>query len=204
MVLGAQGKRCYRVTVEGEEGHAGTLPMDQRRDALLGAARMIDAVNRVAFSHQPRPVITVGAIRARPNSPNTIAGSTEFTVDSRHPDGDLLAAIGDDLRRVFAEVADEAGLGVGIEQTTHRPTVTFDPSCITAIREAADALGIPHRDIYSAAGHDACNISHCAPTGMIFVPCEKGISHNEKENAKPEDLAAGCAVLIQAILERAN
>jgi N-carbamoyl-L-amino-acid hydrolase len=204
VVLGAQGQRCYRVTVEGEEGHAGTLPMDLRRDALLGAARMIDAVNRVAFSHQPRPVITVGAIQARPNSPNTISGRTEFTVDSRHPDSDLLAAIGDDLRRVCAEIADAAGLDVNIEQTTHRPTITFDPSCITAIREAADGLGISHRDLYSAAGHDACNISLCAPTGMIFVPCEKGLSHNEKENAKPEDLTAGADVLLHAILGRAN
>ncbi len=204
VVLGAQGKRCFRVTVEGEEGHAGTLPMDQRRDALLGAARMIDAVNHVAFSHQPRPVITVGAIRAQPNSPNTISGRTEFTIDSRHPDGDLLAAIGDDLRRVCAEIVDEAGLGLNVEQSTHRPTVTFDPSCITAIREAAEERGISHRDIYSAAGHDACNISLCAPTGMIFVPCENGISHNEKENAKPEDLAAGCDVLLGAVLGRAN
>ena len=89
------------------------------------------------------------------------------------------------------------------EQTTRRPTVTFDPSCIAAIREAAETLGISHRDIYSAAGHDACNISACAPTGMIFVPCEKGVSHNEKEYAKPEDLAAGCDVLLRAVLERA-
>ena len=204
VVLGAQGQRCFRVTVEGEEGHAGTLPMDQRRDALLGAARMIDAVNRVAFSHQPHPVITVGAIRARPNSPNTISGRTEFTIDTRHPDDDMLAAIDDDLRRVCGEIAREAGLGVDLEQTSHRPTVTFDQSCITAIREAAETLGISHRDIYSAAGHDACNISACTPTGMIFVPCEKGISHNEKENARPEDLAAGCNVLLQALLGRAG
>jgi N-carbamoyl-L-amino-acid hydrolase len=204
VVLGAQGQRCYRVTVEGEEGHAGTLPMEQRRDALLGAARMIDAVNRVAFSHQPLPVITVGAIRARPNSPNTISGRTEFTIDARHPDDDMLAAIDDDMRRACGEIAREAGLGVNVEQTSHRPTVTFDPSCIVAIREAAETLGISHRDIYSAAGHDACNLSVCAPTGMIFVPCEKGVSHNEKENAKPEDLAAGCDVLLRTVLERAG
>ncbi len=204
VVLGAQGQHCFRVTVEGEEGHAGTLPMDQRRDALLGAARMIDAVNRVAFSHQPHPVITVGAIRVRPNSPNTISGRTEFTIDARHPDGDMLGAIENDMRRTCGEIAREAGLGVDFEQTSHRPTVTFDPSCITAIRDAAEALGISHRDIYSAAGHDACNISVCAPTGMIFVPCEKGVSHNEKENARPEDLAAGCNVLLRAVLERAG
>ena len=159
VVLGAQGQHCFRVTVEGEEGHAGTLPMDQRRDALLGAARMIDAVNRVAFLHQPHPVITVGVIRVRPNSPNTISGRTEFTIDARHPDDDMLAAIENDMRRACGEIAREAGLGVDFEQTSHRPTVTFDSSCITAIREAAEMLEISHRDIYSAAGHDACNIS---------------------------------------------
>ena len=93
---------------------------------------------------------------------------------------------------------------MNVEQTSHRPTVTFDPSCIAAIKDAAETLGISHRDIYSAAGHDACNVSVCAPTGMIFVPCEKGVSHNEKENAKPEDLAAGCDVLLRVVLGRAG
>ena len=116
----------------------------------------------------------------------------------------MLAAVENDMRRACGEIAREAGLGVDFEQTSHRPTVTFDPSCITAIREAAEMLEISHRDIYSAAGHDACNISVCAPTGMIFVPCEKGVSHNEKENARPEDLAAGCNVLLQAVLGRAG
>ncbi len=204
VVLGAQGQRCFRVTVEGEEGHAGTLPMKRRRDALLGAARMIDAVNRVAFSHQPHPMITVGAVWVRPNSRNTISGRTEFAIDARHPDDDLLATVDDDMRRACGEIAREAGLGVDFEQTSDRQTVTFEKSCITAIREAAEALSLPHRDIYSGAGHDACNISACTPTGMIFVPCEKGISHNEKENARPEDLAAGCDVLLRVLLGRAG
>jgi N-carbamoyl-L-amino-acid hydrolase len=178
--------------------------MKRRRDALLGAARMIDAVNRVAFSHQPHPMITVGAVWVRPNSRNTISGRTEFAIDARHPDDDLLATVDDDMRRACGEIAREAGLGVDFEQTSDRQTVTFEKSCITAIREAAEALSLPHRDIYSGAGHDACNISACTPTGMIFVPCEKGISHNEKENARPEDLAAGCDVLLRVLLGRAG
>ncbi len=93
VVLGGQGQRCFRVTVTGAEGHAGTLPMDRRRDALLGAARMIDAVNAVAFRHQPQPVITVGRLEVRPNSPNTIPGQAVFTIDSRHPDDDARATI---------------------------------------------------------------------------------------------------------------
>ena len=204
VVLGAQGKRSFTVTVEGEEGHAGTVPMDARRDALLGAARMIDAVNGVALRHRPDTVVTVGTIRARPNSPNTISGRAVFPIDSRHPDNDVLAAVADEMRLACEGIAAEAGLGLVIEQTGHRSTVEFDSECIGAIRDAAEALGISHRDIRSAAGHDACNLAALCPTGMIFVPCEKGISHNEKENAKPEDLAAGCDVLLHVILERAG
>ena len=204
VVLGAQGKRSFTVTVEGEEGHAGTVPMDARRDALLGAARMIDAVNGVALRHRPDTVVTVGTIRARPDSPNTISGRAVFPIDSRHPDNDVLAAVADDIRRACEEIAAKAGLGVVIDQTAHRSTVEFDGACIGAIRNAAQRLGIAHRDIRSAAGHDACNLAALCPTGMIFVPCEKGISHNESENAKPEDLAAGCEVLAHVILDRAG
>ncbi|MEE8196662.1 MAG: Zn-dependent hydrolase [Acidiferrobacterales bacterium] len=204
VVLGAQGQRCFKVTVDGEEGHAGTLPMVQRRDALVGAARMIDAVNAIAFKHQPHPVITVGALKVRPNSRNTIPGQVVFSIDSRHPANDLLADIADKMRRTCEHIATDAGLGLSFEQISHRDTIEFDERCSGDIRKIADRLGIAHMDIYSGAGHDACNLALCAPTGMVFVPCERGISHNEKENARPEDLAAGCDVLLHVILERAG
>ncbi len=204
VVLGGQGQRCFRVTVEGEEGHAGTLPMERRKDALLGAARMIHALNGVAFAHEPHPVITVGALQVRPNSPNTIPGQAVFSIDSRHPDDALLATVAADMRAACEAVAAEAGLRVALEQTTERGSIAFDDSCIAAVRAAAERLGTPHRDITSGAGHDACNLALIAPTAMIFVPCEKGISHNELENAKPEDLAAGCDVLLQVMTERAG
>ncbi len=204
VVVGAQGQRCFQVTVDGEEGHAGTLPMTQRRDALLGAARMIDALNGVAFRFEPTPVITVGHIRVRPNSRNTIPGQALFLIDSRHPDNDTLAAIRDTMGEACREIAANAGLGVEVVEISARQAVSFDDDCIALIRQSAESLGIPHRDMFSAAGHDACNLARWAPTGMIFVPCEGGISHNERENATPEDLAAGADVLLRTMLARAG
>ena len=96
------------------------------------------------------------------------------------------------------------GLGFAFDKVSHRDTVQFDDGCVQSLRETAARLNISHRDIYSGAGHDACNTALVVPTGMIFVPCEKGISHNEEENARPEDLAAGCDVLMHALLERAE
>jgi N-carbamoyl-L-amino-acid hydrolase len=204
VVLGAQAQRCFQVTVTGEEGHAGTLPMTMRRDALLGAARMVDAVNAVAFRYEPAPVITVGFMQIRPNSRNTIPGQVIFTIDSRDPRDDVLTRIGEDMREACEGIASAAGLKVAYEQTSHRKTVTFDSGCVAIVRGAAMAIAAGHRDMYSAAGHDACNLSFSVPTAMVFVPCEKGISHNEAENARPKDLCAGCDVLLQAILARAG
>lgn len=204
VVLGAQGQRCFRVTVDGEEGHAGTLPMEKRKDALVGAACMIDKLNRLAFEHEPHPMITVGALQVRPNSRNTIPGRVVFSIDSRHPDNALLATLADQMRQVCEDIAASVDLTLKFEQISHRATVTFDDGCISAIRDTASRLGIAHMDIYSGAGHDACNLARYTPTGMIFVPCEKGISHNEKENARPQDLAAGCDVLLHVLLGRAG
>ncbi len=204
VVMGAQGQRCFKVTVTGEEGHAGTLPMTLRRDALLGAARMVAAVNGIAFAHEPHPVITVGSIDARPNSPNTISGQTRFSIDSRHPDDAVLATVEQQIRSSCAAVAAQAELELSFELVSERASVTFDEGCVESIRNAAEQLAIPHRDMYSGAGHDACNLALAAPTGMIFVPCERGISHNEQENAKPGDLADGCSVLTHVLMGRAR
>ena len=204
VVLGGQGQRCFQVTVTGAEGHAGTLPMDHRRDALLGAARMIDALTAVAFRYRPWPVITVGRLDVRPNSPNTVPGQVVFTIDSRHPDDDTLVSVVADMRSACEAVAGAAGLDLAMEQTSERGSVAFDAGLVADLRAAADKLGLAQRDIYSGAGHDACNLVGVAPSAMIFVPCEGGVSHNEAENAKPEDLAAGCDLLLQVMVARAG
>ncbi len=204
VVLGAQGQRCFQVTVTGEEGHAGTLPMTQRRDALLGAARMVDAVNDVAFGYEPHPVITVGRLHVRPNSPNTIPGEVVFTIDSRHPDDDVLDRVERELRAECARMAAGLGLDLGFQRTSRRASVTFDETCVGLVRAGARSLNFPWRDMHSAAGHDACHLSRVAPTAMIFVPCRDGVSHNERESAEPEHLAAGADVLLHAMLARAG
>ena len=203
-VEGAQASTGYMVTVTGEEGHAGTLPMIMRKDAMHGAARMIDAVDNVAFDFDPHPVITVGHLRVRPNSRNTIPGQVIFSIDSRHPDNDILAGAGQMMKTACEVIANERGLGLDIQQTSHRDAVTFDPACVQGVRDASDLIGIPSMDIFSGAGHDAINLSHVCPSGMIFIPCEDGISHNELENARPEDLTAGTDVLMHALLQRAG
>ena len=145
-------------------------------------------------------VITVADMRLRPNSRNTIAGGAVLVVDSRHPDGVTLDAMRVAIEAACGEIASAAELELSIEVKDQSDASVFDERCIATVRDAAKALGLAHRNIHSGAGHDACNLALKAPTGMIFVPCEDGISHNETENAKPEDLAAGANVLLYAML----
>jgi N-carbamoyl-L-amino-acid hydrolase len=204
VVTGAQGQRWFEVTVAGQECHAGTTPMDRRRDALLGAARMVAEVNRIAVSRAPRAVATVGMLQVSPNSRNTIPGRVFFTVDLRHPEDAALTAMAGDLKAACEGVCREEDLELTFEEISYTPPVVFDPDCAAALRRGAEAAGYAHRDMISGAGHDACHIAKVAPTAMVFVPCADGISHNEVESAEPEDLAAGCNVLLNAILERAG
>lgn len=204
VVTGAQGQYWYNITVSGFESHAGTTPMDRRRDALVAAARLVTQVQAIALSHPPHGVSTVGVLQAKPGSRNTIPGEVFFSVDFRHPQQHTLDAMDAALQRAVESVRDDSGCQVVVERIWHSPPVVFDPSCVAAVRQGSEKLGLPHRDMVSGAGHDACYISRVAPTGMIFVPCKDGISHNEAEEAKPDDLSAGCNVLLHAILDRAE
>ena len=204
IVTGAQGQRWYEITVTGQEAHAGPTPMRKRRDALVGSARMIDAVNRIGLAHAPHACATVGFVQVSPNSRNTIPGRVFFTVDFRHPEDAVLTRMDRELRAACAEIAGAIGLEAEVKEFWYFPPTPFDKSCVASVRNATETLGYPHMDIISGAGHDAVYMARVAPTAMIFVPCVGGISHNEIEDAKPEDLAMGCAVLLNAVLERAN
>jgi N-carbamoyl-L-amino-acid hydrolase len=203
VVTGALGQRWFEVTVGGMDAHAGPTPMHLRRDALLGASFLIQEVNRLAkLTEHSRG--TVGMIVNRPNSRNVVPGETVFSVDFRDTDVSGLDRMEQGLRAAAARIAAEQALAIDIRQTIFFPPCHFDASCVAAVRAAAERLGCAHMDIVSGAGHDAVHIARVAPTAMIFVPCEGGISHNEIENAKPEDLAAGCNVLLQAVLAKAG
>jgi N-carbamoyl-L-amino-acid hydrolase len=110
----------------------------------------------------------------------------------------------EDLERSCKEVADESSLALEFKEIWYSPPVKFAKECVEAVQQATTDLGYANREIVSGAGHDAVYISRVAPTAMVFVPCEGGISHNEIENAAPKDLAAGCDVLLRAMIARAN
>jgi N-carbamoyl-L-amino-acid hydrolase len=204
VVTGAQGQRWFEVTLTGSESHAGTTPMNRRRDALVAAARLVQAVNEIALAHPPHAVSTVGMMQVSPNSRNTIPGSVFLTVDLRHPDDHTLSAMEAELRAACAEICGPARIDADVDMIWYSPPIVFDKDCVGAVKQAAGTAGYGNMEIISGAGHDACYISRVAPTAMIFVPCEEGVSHNESESATPEDLAAGCNVLLYAMLERAS
>jgi N-carbamoyl-L-amino-acid hydrolase len=204
VVTGIQGIRWFECTVTGRESHAGTTPMGMRMDALLGAARIVDEINLIAQAHGPDAVSTVGLMQVHPNSRNVIPGAVFFTVDIRHPDDAVLQDMANDVQAITDRVTAELGLTHNLCEIWHSPAVPFDKSCVTSVRRAAEEAGYSHRDIVSGAGHDAGYVSRVAPTAMIFVPCADGISHNESESATPEDLAAGCNVLLRAVLTHAS
>jgi N-carbamoyl-L-amino-acid hydrolase len=204
IVTGAQGQRWYEITVTGQEAHAGPTPMQRRRDALVGAARMIDAVNRIGHDHAPHACATVGFVQVSPNSRNTIPGRVFFTVDFRHPSDDTLAAMDRELKAACREIAARSQVEVGIKDFWYFAPTPFDPACVDAVRAAAAGLGYPAMDIISGAGHDAVYVARRVPTAMIFTPCKDGLSHNEAESILPEEAEAGCQVLFEAVLARAN
>ena len=204
VVTAGQGQRWYEVTLTGIDAHAGTTPMDLRRDALLGAARMIDFVDTLGRLHAPYGRATVGMIEARPNSRNTVPGECFFTIEVRHPEPAVLDEMNDALRQALSRIAGDIGLEERIQQIFDYAPVPFAPQCIDAVRQAAIALELSHVDIVSGAGHDACYVARVAPTGMIFIPCIGGLSHNEGEAISPAWAEAGANVLLHAVLTSAG
>jgi N-carbamoyl-L-amino-acid hydrolase len=200
VVTGVQAMRWYEVTVTGQDTHTGTTPMHLRKNALLGAARLIDAVDAIGRKHAPG-VATVGRIENRPNSPNVVPGEVFFMVDLRHPDGRALDAMERDFRAALPAICEPLGLGVAMQRIWDQPELRFDADCVAAVRRAAELTGYTSCDIVSGAGHDAAYVSRVAPAAMIFVPCRGGISHNEAEFSSKEQCAKGAQVLLQAVLD---
>jgi N-carbamoyl-L-amino-acid hydrolase len=201
VVTGVQGMRWYEVTVTGQDAHTGSTPMHLRRNALLGAARMIDAIDGIAQAHAPDAVATVGLIESRPNSRNVIPGEVFFTVDLRHPDDAVVDVMEARLRELLPQVLAPLKLAFEEKRIWMAPAVRFDPELIRCVRTGAARAGFATRDIVSGAGHDAAYIARVAPTTMIFVPCAGGISHNEAESTTFDECAAGAQVLLNAVLE---
>ena len=200
VVTGVQAIRWYDVTFTGQDSHAGTTPMHRRHDALLGAARLVEAVNATALKYKGS-VGTVGILEVKPASTNVIPGETYLTIDCRDPDEAVLDRMEQDVNTAADAIARELGLEVVLKNIVKQPAVRFDPQCIEAVRRGAASAGLSTRDMTSGAGHDAVYVARVAPTTMIFVPCKDGISHNEAEYSTKEQCANGAQVLLQAVLD---
>ncbi len=203
IVTGVQGMRWYEVELSGKEAHAGPTPMSHRIDPVQGLASIFPRLFDVADQHAPDGRVTVGSISTEPGVINTVPGRVTFTVDLRHPSMEALNAMQNYLQEIVAVVGQETGLNGNIIEIWNAPAVAFDPGCIESVRKAAATVGASSTEIVSGAGHDAGYINRMAPTSMIFIPCEDGLSHNELENADKEDVIAGCNVLLHAILDQA-
>ena len=204
VVQGALGQRWYDVTVTGQDAHAGPTPMELRRDALIGASRFVLEVNRIAREFPDYARGTVGFLQVKPNSRNVIPGEVHTSVDFRNAKLATLDAMCEELKRVAKAIEAECRVSIELRETVHFKPSEFDPKLVAQVRAAAAALGHPHRDIVSGAGHDAVSVARVAPAAMVFVPCAGGLSHNEIESATPADLAAGCNVLLHAALKTAG
>jgi N-carbamoyl-L-amino-acid hydrolase len=204
VVQGALGQRWFDVVFTGQDSHAGPTPMELRKDALIAASRLVLEVNRIAREYPDNARGTVGQMLVKPNSRNVVPGEVRMTVDLRNAKDATLTRMREDLERSVAKIAAECRVSGELKQVVYFPPSEFDGALVQSIREAAGELDLSQRDIVSGAAHDAVYMARIAPTAMVFVPCEGGISHNEIENAKPEDLAAGCDVLLRAVLEKAG
>ncbi|ROL69770.1 Zn-dependent hydrolase [Pseudomonas chlororaphis] len=204
VVSGAQGQRWYEVELNGRSAHAGTTPMDHRLDALLGFARVVEAVNRLGLEQGAEGRATVGMAQIHPNSRNVVPGRVFFSVEFRHPDEAVLALQDQQLREAVAAIAGQIGLQHRVQQIFQYAPIAFDRDCVEVVRAASEALGYSHRPMISGAGHDACYLNRVAPTAMIFVPCVDGLSHNEAEHIHPHWSEAGANVLLHAMLAKAQ
>src|SRR5215210_1995936 len=181
IVTGVQGMRWYEVTVTGESAHTGATPMRLRKNALLGAARLVERINAIAEKHAPAALGAVGLMEVRPNSRNVVPGEVFLCVDLRHPEAAVLDQLESAYNASLKEICDPLGLSVSSARIWDQPPVRFDTECVASVRRSAELSGFSPREIVSGAGHDAAYVSRVAPTAMCFVPCREGLSHNEAE-----------------------
>jgi allantoate deiminase len=195
VVTAINGASRFLVDLTGEAGHAGTVPMALRRDALAAAAEMILAVEHRGAA-TPELVATVGLIEALPGAVNVIPGAARFTIDIRAPaDGVRAEAIGD-LERDLGAIARQRGIGMAMRRSYDAPAATCAPWLVEGLETAVTGLGIPARRLPSGAGHDGLAMADLCTIGMLFVRCKSGISHNPAEQVTAEDADVAVRVLL--------
>ncbi|WP_421991122.1 Zn-dependent hydrolase [Roseococcus sp.] len=204
IVTGAQAQVWYDAVITGQDAHAGTTPPSTRKDALVAAARVIAKVDEMMRARGDDGRGTVGRLQVFPNSCNVVPGEVRFSIEFRHPDGAQIDAIAKSFPAEAKALVEEGGCALELKELFVIPAQPFDAECVDLVRQAAKRLGYPAREIISGAGHDAVYVARLIPTAMIFTPCKDGLSHNEAESILPEEAEAGCQVLFEAVVARAN
>ena len=200
VVEGIVGVQQYDVTFEGEANHAGTTPMDRRRDPMLAAARLALAVNRIVRTEAGRQVGTVGRISAHPGAPNVIPGSVTMSVELRDLSSEKLNRFWGLVEREARTIASSEGVSVRfVPGASGRPALT-DSRIRGLIEASATRLGFSTATLPSGAGHDAQALASICPMGMIFVPSVGGISHSPNELTDPTDIEHGAQVLLDTVV----
>jgi len=202
VVNGVQGLRWFTVEVTGEAAHAGTTPQRLRRDALKAASAMVVAMNEALADENDIVRFTVGRFEVHPGAPSTVPARVLFTIDLRHPELSVIEWLTEKIEAACQ--ANALGCGVSLQRTEDVSPTVFDPAIIEAIGGWADRLGFARETMVSGAGHDAMHMADVCPSGMIFVLCKDGVSHNEGEHAEPADLAAGARVLTATLVDLAQ
>lgn len=204
VVEAVQGISWQKLQLSGQSNHAGTAPLRMRRDAGLAASRIHLAMHEIVASLGGDMVGTVGHQSWHPNLINVVPSKVELTVDLRSPDEMQLREAEDAFAEACIRIAHECGVGLESEQLVRLEPVTFDPRIVERIERAAQRAGLSFRRMVSGAGHDAQVIGQMAPAGMIFVPSIAGVSHNAAEDTEEDDLAEGCQLLADVVLELAG
>ena len=197
--------RGMRLRFKGETAHSGPTPMDERRNALVGAAYLIAAVNDIGWKyHGEGGKSTASQIEIWPNAVGILPEFAQVSIDFRHPEVGGAERMLADVEAAIEDCAARGNVEIEIVDRWRFGDERFDPECVQLVRDAADELGVRYLDMQSQAGHDAYNMTHVCPTALIFCPCEKGITHNEAENVAKEDAVPSVNVLLHAVLARAN
>ncbi|MCX7630699.1 MAG: allantoate amidohydrolase [Geminicoccaceae bacterium] len=192
------GAERSTVEVLGEAGHAGTVPMEARKDALAAAAEMVLAVERVARGAEG-VVATVGRLEVEPGAVNTVPGRVRFTIDLRSGEDSRRAQVSALLHASLCEIARRRGVGLAVATREEFAAVRCDARLLATLEAALAARGRPVRRLVSGAGHDAAALAAIAPVAMLFVRCRGGVSHHPAEDVDPEDVAAALEVLEEAV-----
>lgn len=201
VVTGVQGTKWLEVSFSGEAAHAGTTPLEFRKDPMAAAAAAIARIQDDIMPADPKARLTVGRIAAEPGSINVIPSLVSFTVDIRHPDAATLAVIEQRVRQQCEAAGKRWGCETAIKCRVDMAPASFAPAVTGVIEDSCNKLGIRSRPMVSGAFHDALYISRVAPSAMIFVPCRNGISHNEAEFVSDEHMITGARVLL-AVAQR--